>query len=88
MFLWDAPLMGAKAVQISLDAELLRRVDRDPEVRKLGRSAFVRSAIDLYLRAKERHAEDDAIRRAYGGRADAMLGDVEEFLGAQAWPKK
>jgi metal-responsive CopG/Arc/MetJ family transcriptional regulator len=80
--------MGAKAVQISLDAELLRRVDRDPEVRKLGRSAFVRSAIDLYLRAKERRAEDDAIRRAYGSGADAMLGDVEEFLGAQAWPRK
>jgi metal-responsive CopG/Arc/MetJ family transcriptional regulator len=75
--------MGARAVKISLDAELLRRVDRDPEVRKLGRSAFVRSAIDLYLRAKERRADDEAIRRAYGGQADAMLGEVEEFLGAK-----
>jgi metal-responsive CopG/Arc/MetJ family transcriptional regulator len=80
--------MGARAVQISLDAELLKRVDRDPEVRKLGRSAFVRSAIDLYLRAKDRRAEDDAIRRAFGGQTDEMLGEVEEFLGAQAWPKK
>ncbi len=80
--------MGAKAVQISLDAELLKRVDRDPEARKLGRSAFVRSAIDLYLRAKERRAVDDAIRHAYGGQADALLADVEEFLGAQAWPRK
>jgi metal-responsive CopG/Arc/MetJ family transcriptional regulator len=80
--------MGAKAVQISLDTDLLKRVDRDPEVRKLGRSAFIRSAIDLYLRAKERRGDDDAIRRAYGGQADAMLGEVEELLGAQAWPKK
>lgn len=80
--------MGAKAVQISLDTELLKRVDRDPEVRKLGRSAFIRSAIDLYLRVKERRGDDDAIRRAYGGQADAMLGEVEELLGAQAWPKK
>lgn len=75
-------------MQISLDTDLLKRVDRDPEVRKLGRSAFIRSAIDLYLRAKERRGDDDAIRRAYGGQADAMLGEVEELLGAQAWPKK
>lgn len=80
--------MAAKAVQISLDAALLRRVDRDPEVRKLGRSAFVRSAIDLYLRAKDRRAQDEAIRHAFSGVADEMLGDVEEFLGAQTWPKK
>ena len=75
-------------MQISLDTDLLKRVDRDPEVRKLGRSAFIRSAIDLYLRAKERRGDDDAIRRAYGGQADAMLGEVEELLGAQAWPRK
>jgi metal-responsive CopG/Arc/MetJ family transcriptional regulator len=80
--------MGSRAVQISLDADLLKRVDRDPEVRKRGRSAFVRSAIDLYLRAKERRAADDAIRGAYGGQAEAMLGEVEEFMGSQAWPKK
>jgi len=80
--------MAAKAVQISLDSDLLKRVDRDPEVRKLGRSAFIRSAIDLYLRAKERRADDDAIRSAYGSQADAMLGEVEDLLGAQAWPKK
>ena len=80
--------MGAKAVQISLDTDLLKRVDRDPEARKSGRSAFIRSAIDLYPRAKERHATDAAIRHAYGGDADAMLEDVEEFLGAQTWPKK
>jgi len=79
--------MAAKAVQISLDSELLKRLDRDPEVRKLGRSAFMRSAIELYLHAKARRATDDEIRRAYGGRADAMLADVEALIETQAWPK-
>jgi metal-responsive CopG/Arc/MetJ family transcriptional regulator len=46
--------MAAKPVQVSLDQELLRRIDRDPEARKLGRSAFIRNAVSTYLRAKER----------------------------------
>ena len=80
--------MGAKAVQISLDTDLLKRVDRDPEVRMLGRSAFIRSAIDLYLRAKERREIDAAIRRAYDGMADELLEEVEELLGAATRPKQ
>jgi metal-responsive CopG/Arc/MetJ family transcriptional regulator len=79
--------MAAKAVQISLDTELLKRLDRDPEVRRVGRSAFVRSAIDLYLQAKARRNADDAIRRAYGRHADDMLADIEGLMEAQAWPK-
>lgn len=80
--------MPAKPVQISLDSSLLKKIDRDPETRKLGRSAFVRSAIELYLRAKERRETDDAIRRAYGSQADAMLSEVESLLETQAWPEK
>jgi metal-responsive CopG/Arc/MetJ family transcriptional regulator len=80
--------MPAKPVQISLDTSLLKRIDRDPETRKLGRSAFVRSAIELYLRAKERRETDDAIRRAFGSQADTMLSEVESFLETQAWPEK
>jgi metal-responsive CopG/Arc/MetJ family transcriptional regulator len=80
--------MGAKAVQISLDSELLKRIDRDAEAKRLGRSAFIRSAVELYLREKVRRRTDDEIRRAYGGRADEMSVESEAFLGAQAWPKE
>jgi metal-responsive CopG/Arc/MetJ family transcriptional regulator len=79
--------MPAKPVQVSIDIELLKRIDADPETRKKGRSAFVRSAVSSYLAAKERRAIDDAIRAAYGGAADAMKSEVSELLDAQAWPR-
>jgi metal-responsive CopG/Arc/MetJ family transcriptional regulator len=79
--------MASKPVQISLDQELLRRIDRDPETRQRGRSAFIHSAVSTYLRAKERHQVDEAIRRAYEGKDDEMLSEVEALIGSQAWPE-
>jgi metal-responsive CopG/Arc/MetJ family transcriptional regulator len=78
--------MTAKAVQVSIDLDLLRRVDAQPETRERGRSAFVRSAIESYLRAKERRAIDEAILRAYGGHENALLAEVETLLDSQTWP--
>ena len=86
-FLWYRANMPAKPVQISFDVELLRRIDAQPETRKRGRSAFVRSAVESYLRAQARREIDEAIGAAYGADADAMLAEVEDFLDAQAWPE-
>ena len=80
--------MPAKPVQISMDANLLRRIDKDPEVRERGRSAFVRSAVELYLKAKRRRATDQEIVQAYGGRVDEMLDEIVDLIGDQAWPKE
>ena len=80
--------MGAKPVQISIDEELLRRVDADPQTVAEGRSSFVRSALRMYLRAKERSRVDESIRAAYDGQADEMLEEIEDLLGAQTWPEK
>jgi metal-responsive CopG/Arc/MetJ family transcriptional regulator len=79
-------IMPAKPVQISIDTDLLRRMDNDPEVRERGRSAFIRSAVELYLRAKRRRATDRQIERAYGGRADEMLDEIVELIDHQVWP--
>jgi metal-responsive CopG/Arc/MetJ family transcriptional regulator len=81
-------VMLAKPVQISLEVALLKRVDRDPETRKLGRSAFIQSAIQLYLRVKERQDVDESIRKAYASSADDMLSELEGLIEAQAWPEK
>jgi metal-responsive CopG/Arc/MetJ family transcriptional regulator len=78
----------AKPVQVSLDEELLRRIDADPETKRRGRSAVVRSALLLYLQRKRRRAVDDMIMRAYGDQADDMLQEIEPLFHAQAWPKK
>lgn len=77
--------MAAKPVQISMDSELLGRVDADPEVKERGRSAFVRSAIELYLSAKERREIDANLTRAYAGKADEMLEEIGDLLDLQAW---
>ncbi|MEE8587553.1 MAG: hypothetical protein V3T83_22170 [Acidobacteriota bacterium] len=66
--------------------ELLRRIDADPETRDRGRSAFVRSAVELYLRAKERKEVEAQIQKAYSGEADAMLEEISDLVGGQAWP--
>ncbi len=79
--------MPAKPILISIDTDLLRRIDRDPEVKERGRSAFVRSAVELYLEAKRRRWIDREIQRAYKGQADAMLDEIEEIMGEQAWPE-
>ena len=79
--------MAAKPVQISIDTELLRRIDRDPETKASGRSAFIRSAVSSYLEAKRRRDVDAAIRDAYGGAAEAMEAEVRDLLAAQSWPR-
>jgi len=85
--LWYDAIMPAKAVQISIDPDLLRRIDADPETREKGRSAFVRSAVSSYLDAKRRKRVDAAIGAAYGHTADAMQAELADLLDAQAWPR-
>lgn len=61
-----------KAIQITVDEELLVRLDADPEVRELGRSAVVRRAVDAYLRQRRRREIGEAYRKAYGSQAGAV----------------
>ena len=78
--------MPARPVQVSMDTELLRRIDADPEVRERGRSMFIRSAVEMYLRAKRRREIDAQITSAYAERADELLEEVVDLTGAQEWP--
>lgn len=78
--------MAAKPVQISIETELLRQVDADQETLTQGRSAFVRSAIELYLTAKRRRQIETQIAAAYGGQADALLAEAADLMDAQEWP--
>jgi metal-responsive CopG/Arc/MetJ family transcriptional regulator len=75
--------MAAKPVQVSIDLDLLQRIDADPETREKGRSAFIRSAVSSYLAAKRRRETDAAIRAAYCRAADAMEAEVAELMDAQ-----
>lgn len=78
--------MTAKPVQISMDPELLRSIDADPEAQEKGRSAFVRNAVRYYITAKERREIEARLEEAYSGEADALLAEIEDLIGDQAWP--
>jgi metal-responsive CopG/Arc/MetJ family transcriptional regulator len=84
--MWYITTMAAKPVQISIDTDLLERIDRDPEARTRGRSAFVRSAVERYLAAKERREIEAQIAAAYRDRADSVLEETADLLDAQEWP--
>ncbi len=80
--------MPARPVQISIDEELLQRIDGDSEAQERGRSAFIRSAVESYLSAKERREVEARLERAYAGQADLLLAEVEDLLDGQRWPSE
>ena len=75
--------MSARPVHVSMDTELLRRIDADPEARERGRSAFIRSAVEMYLRARRQREIDAQIANAYADSADDLLEEVADLLGGQ-----
>ena len=76
-----------KAIQVMFDEALVKRLDADGEVRKVGRSAVLRRAAAEYLRRSRARRISEAYRRAYW---DAQ-GLGEEFAGWEnegSWPEK
>ena len=66
-----------KAIQITMDEELLASLDKSEEVRQIGRSAVLRRATAEYLARQSRLEIARQYQEAYG--ADANLGN--EFKG-------
>jgi metal-responsive CopG/Arc/MetJ family transcriptional regulator len=74
-----------KAIQVMLEERLLERLDATEEVRKEGRSAVLRRALEAYLRQRQRASIATQYRKAYRG--GEGLG--REFAGWEeqgAWP--
>jgi metal-responsive CopG/Arc/MetJ family transcriptional regulator len=72
-----------KTIQITIDEKLLHAADRDPEVRRDGRSAVIRRALFDYLRRKRRKAIAEAYRRAYTSQPQSEL---EGWAEEGSWP--
>ena len=76
-----------RPIQILVDEPLLRRLDADSEVKKLGRSEVLRRAASDYLRRSRARRIAEEYRRAYG--SGAGLG--EEWAGWEdegSWPER
>ena len=77
--------MYMKAIQITVDDELLARLDADEEVQRDGRSAVFRRAAAAYLRARRQRTVAEQYAKAYAGRS----GPVAELSGWEdegSWP--
>ncbi len=64
-----------------MDDWLLKSLDRDAALKKLGRSAVMRHAVHLHSKRRKEIAEE--YRRAYGGKAD---DEFKNFIAEQKWP--
>lgn len=76
-----------KAVQFTIDDELLRRIDNHPATKERGRSAFLREAAIELLRRQRSKDIREAYRAGYG----KFPPSSDEFFvapEAQAWPDK
>ena len=77
--------IGMKAIQFTLDEELLQRMDADSEVKEKGRSAFLRNAIAQYLRTRRERSIREAYQRGYGNQP-VRAGEFESSEEALVWP--
>jgi metal-responsive CopG/Arc/MetJ family transcriptional regulator len=74
-----------KTIQITMDENLLARLDADNETKRHGRSAVLRRAVAEYLKRRRRAEIAQAYKRAYA----KSPGLGEEFEGWEdqgQWP--
>jgi metal-responsive CopG/Arc/MetJ family transcriptional regulator len=76
-----------KAIQITVDDELLARLDADEEVQRDGRSAVLRRAADEYLRRRRRRSIAQQYAKAYG-RAAGLTAELKGWEDEGAWPEQ
>jgi metal-responsive CopG/Arc/MetJ family transcriptional regulator len=74
-----------KPIQITMDPDLLRRLDALPEVKREGRSAFLRRITEAYLRSRQEREIREAYRRGYGAHP-VQEGEFNVDPEHLAWP--
>lgn len=80
-------MFSMRAIQITIDEELLAALDADPEVRRDGRSAVIRRATYDYLRRSQRRAIAEQYEHAYGeGRG--LESGFEGWEDEGRWPEE
>ena len=79
-------ISSMRAIQITIDEELLAALDADPEVQQDGRSAVIRRATHDYLRRSRRRAIAEQYERAYGGGSGLDSG-FEGWEDEGRWPE-
>jgi hypothetical protein len=84
-------VLYVKSIQITLDEQLLARLDADSEVRRYGRSAVLRRAAEEYLCRGRKRAIASQYAKAYGAQPSDQPGFGAEFAGWEgegSWPER
>lgn len=76
-----------KAIQITIDEELLRRLDATPEARRDGRSAVLRRAAEEYLLRRQRASVRERYQAAYGG-GESLDDEFAGWGDEGVWPER
>jgi len=75
-----------KAIQITVDEELLKELDATEEVAREGRSAVFRRAAVEYLRQRREAAIDAQYEKAFRA-LPPQPGEFDGWKDAQVWPE-
>jgi len=76
-----------KPIQVLIDEPLLKRLDADAEVRRVGRSAVLRRAAAEYLRRARSRRISEGYRKAYAGTA-GLGSELSGWEDEGSWPGK
>ena len=76
-----------KPIQVTLDEDLLARLDADEEVRREGRSAVLRRAAEEYLRKRRKRAIADQYANAYGAKP-SLGAEFDGWEDEGSWPER
>jgi metal-responsive CopG/Arc/MetJ family transcriptional regulator len=74
-----------KTIQITIDPELLHKIDNDEESKKKGRSAFLRQAVRYYFEQKRLKSISEKYRSGY---KQGLAKDDDQTIweDEQVWP--
>jgi metal-responsive CopG/Arc/MetJ family transcriptional regulator len=76
-----------KTIQITMDEQLLSRLDEDEETLRDGRSTVIRRAVAEYLKRRRRAAIAEGYRKAYG-KGEGPGSEFEGWAHEGTWPRE
>ena len=71
-----------------MDESLLKTLDADAEVRRIGRSAVFRRIAAEYLNRREREEIAEGYNRAYGKESDGLGAEFNGWEDEAVWPQE
>ena len=76
-----------KPIQLLIDEELIRRLDREAKRLRANRSKLIRLAVERFLQEQQRQVLEEADRQGYLRRPQRPK-DLEAWEAIQTWPEE